>query len=50
MDVILRGEPKEIAALALAVQGRQLPELIEKVAEHLVEELNRSASFVRIPE
>ena len=49
MEVILRAEPKEIAALVVGLQERQLSELSEKVVENLAEGLIRSAASVHTP-
>lgn len=36
MEIIIKGEPKEIAALVLAVQGRQLDsDMVQNIAKEM---------------
>lgn len=50
MKVTLDGDPKEIAALVLALQEQQLSKTDEDVLRNIVNGLSRSAASVRIPE
>ena len=50
MEVILRGEPKEIAALVVGLQERQISEITEKVTKQIAEDFNYLLSSSRIPE
>ncbi len=43
MEIIIKGEAKEIAALILAVQERQAEDLGDKLARSLHQELTRRA-------
>lgn len=48
MEIILKGEPKEIAALVLAVQRRQLfdsKKIFNAFKESLNKELDREVSY-----
>lgn len=47
MEITIKGEAKEIAALITAIKERQTA---SKVAEEITENLLRLASFSRIPE
>lgn len=50
MKVVIDGDPKEIAALVLALQEQQLPKIAEDVLENIADGLSRAASSVHIPE
>ena len=42
MEVIIKGDPKEIAALALAVQGQQISvdEIMKQITDQIASELS----------
>ena len=42
MEVIIKGDPKEIAALVLAVQGRQISvdEIMKQITDQIASELS----------
>ena len=46
MEIVIRGDPKEIAALVLAVQERQIS--VDEVMKQIANQIASELSFVRI--
>lgn len=46
MEIVIRGDPKEIAALVLAVQGRQIS--VDEVMKQIANQIASELSSVRI--
>ena len=46
MEIVIRGDPKEIAALVLAVQERQIS--VHEVMKQIVDDIASELSSVRI--
>lgn len=46
MEIIIKGDPKEIAALVLAVQGQQIS--VDEIMEQITDQIASELSSVRI--
>ena len=47
MEIIIKGDPKEIAALVLAVQERQNTSAVEAVSAEMLTRLQKSVDGIR---
>ena len=47
MKIIIEGEAKEIAALVLAVQERQDPDVIEELSVEMITRLQKAVDDIR---